>query len=89
MLEKVLFVTKLFLDSWEKLVMHDTWLMVVLTFSSPERGLIREIDFTPVFSSPFVPFAEYQSIPDVFLKISYFFTALLTPGLSPKVFVLL
>uniref|UniRef100_A0AAZ3RZ17 Formin homology 2 domain containing 1 n=1 Tax=Oncorhynchus tshawytscha TaxID=74940 RepID=A0AAZ3RZ17_ONCTS len=49
-----------------------------LTLSSPdklysgcpkqsERGFIRENDFTPVLSSPIpVPFAEYQSVPDVF-----------------------
>uniref|UniRef100_A0A8C7I690 Signal recognition particle subunit SRP72 n=1 Tax=Oncorhynchus kisutch TaxID=8019 RepID=A0A8C7I690_ONCKI len=31
------------------------------------RGFIRENDFTPVLSSPIpVPFAEYQSVPDVF-----------------------
>uniref|UniRef100_A0A674AFH2 Syntaxin N-terminal domain-containing protein n=1 Tax=Salmo trutta TaxID=8032 RepID=A0A674AFH2_SALTR len=57
---------------------HDTGLMVALTLSSPdklfsgcpkqsERGFIRENDFTPVVSSPIpVPFAEYQSVPDVF-----------------------
>ena len=118
-LEKALFVTKLFLDGWEKLLSedvlvpffihgcvlrqncewahslgweatphmnglrmlycwHDTGLMVALTLSSPdklfsrchkqsERGFIRENDFTPVLSSPIpVPFAEYQSVPDVF-----------------------
>ncbi|CDQ77094.1 unnamed protein product [Oncorhynchus mykiss] len=57
---------------------HDTGVMVALTWSSPdklfsrcpkqsERGFVRENDFTPVLSSPItVPFAEYQSVPDVF-----------------------
>ena len=57
---------------------HDTGLMVALTLSSPDKlfsgcpkqsesGFIRENDFTPVLSSPIpVPFAEYQSVPDVF-----------------------
>ena len=77
---------------------HDTGLMVALTLSSPdklfsrcpkqsERGFIRENDFTPVLSSPIpVPFAEYQSVPDVFSWREVASLLPLTPGHTPKVF---
>ena len=75
MLKKALFVTKLFLDGWEKLLLEDVLVpffihgcVLPLAEKQPHTWMVSGcFDFSPVLSSPIpVPFVEYQSVPDVF-----------------------